>query len=193
MGDRVYAHFDIDGLTEAQANNLCEMMDVPDTKASDDLVMALYEAIRENYIDEVEPDNIDGKHSFRLVKYEANYGDNAFDDFKALCTAHRLPYSCYWMQGGDYGAGFVWWHPAFEGHGEIERSTDGEQVVISQAMMIRFLHWFNSGGGAKYGLTLEQAIAVLYEEPGACPSVILSGVTALLEVDDALNRTISTT
>lgn len=198
MGDRTYAHFDVN-LTTEQADNLLEMIDNREAKAADDAVMALYTAFSENYIDETDRYDSEKTSTVRLIKWEANYGDNAFDDFKSLCADHKIPYACYWNAGGDYGPGFVWWQPGWKG--EIERSTNGEEIVVSHGQMTRFLHWFNTEGH-KTGATLEQALSALYAEPGCTPEYVPDlgkgfpvalSLAILLQVNHAITQRIVTT
>ena len=190
MGDRTYAHFDV-CLTGEQADNLLQMIDSREEMAADDAVMALYTAFTENYIDETDRYDNEKTSTVRLIKWEANYGDMAFDDFKALCKNLALPYACYWNAGGDFMPGFVWWQPGWEG--DIERDTNGEEIVVAHGSMTRFLHWFNTEGH-KAGVTLEQALSALYTEPGAAPEYVPEcGIDLVLNVNRAISQKIVTT
>lgn len=189
MGDRTYARFDVGGLSKEQLDNLLQMMDSPDVKAEDDTMLALYEAINDVMPEEVDSLVHNDQRILSVSAYEANYGDYEFAEVKDVCRAGKLPYACYWASGGSYSAGFVWWHPSFGEHGEIQRLTDGEQVVVSEADMRNFLHWFNKSGSVRHGLTLDEAVGVLFQAPMGMPAVIPScGIAVMLEVCDALQQ-----
>jgi hypothetical protein len=177
MGDRTYAHMDI-ALTPEQCAELCQLIDNPEAKTLDGVTLGIHNAFNQLNPDETDvlpydPNGMTPPNVFRFIVYESNYGDNGFRasgwsddeiDLPKFCQLHKLPYSIYWGQGGEYRPGFVWYHPEFGQ--EVERGTDGQGITLSAYEMKTILDAFPLEDGS---CSLRKALEAAMQEPGFSP------------------------